>query len=220
MRVLLVEDDVRVAAAVATGLRKRGYEVDCAGSIAEALDAAPADLVLLDLGLPDGDGMDLCRTLRARQPEVGIIAVTARGEERDRVSGLLTGADDYVVKPFSMAELQARMAAVLRRSVRSTPAAQQVEVGGLTIDFTARRVVRDGTEVPLTRKEFDILATLARRPGVAVARDRIILEVWQTSWVGPHVLDVHMAALRGKLGDPGLVQTVRGIGYRLRPESK
>jgi DNA-binding response OmpR family regulator len=220
MRVLLVEDDVRVAAAVASGLRKRGYEVDCAGSIAEALEAAPADLVLLDLGLPDGDGMDLCRALRARQPEVGIIAVTARGDERDRVSGLLTGADDYVVKPFSMAELQARMAAVLRRAVRATPAAQQVEVGGLSIDFTARRVVRDGVEVPLTRKEFDILATLARRPGIAVGRDRIIIEVWQTSWVGPHVLDVHMAALRGKLGDPGLVQTVRGVGYRLRPEPK
>ena len=218
MRVLLVEDDVRVAAAVASGLRKRGYEVDCAGSIAEALDAAPADIVLLDLGLPDGDGMDLCRSLRSRQPEVGIIAVTARGEERDRVSGLLTGADDYVVKPFSMAELHARMAAVLRRAVRATPASQQVEIGGLTIDFTARRVLRGGSEIPLTRKEFDILAALARRPGIAVARDRIIIEVWQTSWVGPHVLDVHMAALRGKLGDPGLVQTVRGVGYRLRTE--
>jgi DNA-binding response OmpR family regulator len=218
MRVLLVEDDVRVAAAVASGLRKRGYEVDCAGSIAEALDAAPADIVLLDLGLPDGDGMDLCRSLRSRQPEVGIIAVTARGEERDRVSGLLTGADDYVVKPFSMAELHARMAAVLRRAVRATPAAQQVEIGGLTIDFTARRVLRGGDEIPLTRKEFDILAALARRPGIAVARDRIIIEVWQTSWVGPHVLDVHMAALRGKLGDPGLVQTVRGVGYRLCTE--
>jgi DNA-binding response OmpR family regulator len=218
MRVLLVEDDVRVAAAVASGLRKRGYDVDCAGSMAEALDAAPADLVLLDLGLPDGDGMDLCRTLRSRQPEVGIIAVTARGEERDRVNGLLTGADDYVVKPFSMAELHARISAVLRRAVRATPAAQQVDVGGLTIDFTARRVIRAGTEIPLTRKEFDILAALARRPGIAVARDRIIIEVWQTSWVGPHVLDVHMAALRGKLGDPGLVQTVRGVGYRLRTE--
>jgi DNA-binding response OmpR family regulator len=218
MRVLLVEDDVRVAAAVASGLRKRGYEVDCAGSIAEALEAAPADLVLLDLGLPDGDGMDLCRMLRARQPEVGIIAVTARGEERDRVTGLLTGADDYVVKPFSMAELHARMAAVLRRAARAAPSAQTTEIGGLTIDFTARRVVKDGTEVTLTRKEFDILAALARRPGMAVARDRIIIEVWQTSYVGPHVLDVHMAALRGKLGDPGLVQTVRGVGYRLRTE--
>src|SRR6185312_1525327 len=153
MRVLLVEDDVRVAAAVASGLRKRGYEVDCAGSIADALEAAPVDIVLLDLGLPDGDGMDLCRMLRARQPEVGIIAVTARGEERDRVTGLLTGADDYVVKPFSMAELHARMAAVLRRAVRATPAAQQVEIGGLTIDFTARRVHHGGSEVPLTRKE-------------------------------------------------------------------
>jgi len=218
MRVLLVEDDVRVAAAVASGLRKRGYEVDCAGSIAEALDAAPVDIVLLDLGLPDGDGMDLCRMLRARQPEIGIIAVTARGEERDRVTGLLTGADDYVVKPFSMAELHARMAAVLRRASRSTPATQQVDIGGLTIDFTARRVLRGGTEVTLTRKEFDILAALARRPGMAVARDRIIIEVWQTSYVGPHVLDVHMAALRGKLGDPGLVQTVRGVGYRLSTE--
>jgi len=218
MRVLLVEDDVRVAAAVASGLRKRGYEVDCAGSIAEALDAAPADIVLLDLGLPDGDGMDLCRSLRSRQPEVGIIAVTARGEERDRVNGLLTGADDYVVKPFSMAELHARMAAVLRRASRGTPATQAVDIGGLTIDFTARRVLRGGTEVTLTRKEFDILAALARRPGMAVARDRIIIEVWQTSYVGPHVLDVHMAALRGKLGDPGLVQTVRGVGYRLNPE--
>ena len=218
MRVLLVEDDVRVAAAVASGLRKRGYEVDCAGSIAEALEAAPVDIVLLDLGLPDGDGMDLCRMLRARQPEVGIIAVTARGEERDRVTGLLTGADDYVVKPFSMAELHARMAAVLRRASRSAPATQQVDIGGLTIDFTARRVLKGGTEVTLTRKEFDILAALARRPGMAVARDRIIIEVWQTSYVGPHVLDVHMAALRGKLGDPGLVQTVRGVGYRLSTE--
>ena len=218
MRVLLVEDDVRVAAAVASGLRKRGYEVDCAGSIAEALEAAPVDIVLLDLGLPDGDGMDLCRMLRARQPEVGIIAVTARGEERDRVTGLMTGADDYVVKPFSMAELHARMAAVLRRASRSAPATQQVDIGGLTIDFTARRVLKGGTEVTLTRKEFDILAALARRPGMAVGRDRIIIEVWQTSYVGPHVLDVHMAALRGKLGDPGLVQTVRGVGYRLSTE--
>jgi DNA-binding response OmpR family regulator len=218
MRVLLVEDDVRVAAAVASGLRKRGYEVDCAGSIAEALEAAPVDIVLLDLGLPDGDGMDLCRMLRARQPEVGIIAVTARGEERDRVTGLLTGADDYVVKPFSMAELHARMAAVLRRATRGTPATQTVDIGPLTIDFTARRVLMGGTEVTLTRKEFDILAALARRPGMAVARDRIIIDVWQTSYVGPHVLDVHMAALRGKLGDPALVQTVRGVGYRLRTE--
>jgi DNA-binding response OmpR family regulator len=221
--VLLVEDDVRVAAALASALRKRGYDVDCAGSIAEALDAPPSDLVLLDLGLPDGDGMDLCRMLRERQPEVAIIAVTARGDERDRVTGLLTGVDDYVVKPFSMAELQARMAAVLRRSVRAVPAApsaQHVEVGGLTIDFAGRRVIRGGTEITLTRKEFDILAALARRPGTAVARDRIIMEVWQTSWVGAHVLDVHMAALRGKLGDPGMVQTVRGVGYRLRgPET-
>jgi DNA-binding response OmpR family regulator len=218
MRVLLVEDDVRVAAALAAALRKRGYDVDCAGSVAEALDAPPADLILLDLGLPDGDGMELCRTLRGRQPEVGIIAVTARGDERDRVTGLLTGADDYVVKPFSMVELQARMAAVLRRSVRASPppAAQEIDIGGLTIDLAARRVLRDGSEITLTRKEFDILASLARRPGMAVARDRIIMEVWQTSWVGPHVLDVHMAALRGKLGDPGLVQTVRGVGYRLR----
>jgi DNA-binding response OmpR family regulator len=218
MRVLLVEDDIRVAAALAEGLRKRGYEVDCAGSMAEALQAPAADLVLLDLGLPDGDGMDLCRMLRARQPEVGIIAVTARGSERDRVAGLLTGADDYVVKPFSMAELQARMAALLRRSVRGGAGAgpEETVLGDLRIDVGARRVTHRGVEITLTRKEFDILATLARRPGVAVPRDRIIMEVWQTSWVGAHVLDVHMASLRGKLGDPSLVQTVRGVGYRLR----
>lgn len=215
MRVLLVEDDVRVASALAASLRKRGYEVDCAGSIAEALEAPPADLVLLDLGLPDGDGMDLCRTLRSRQPEIGIIAVTARGEERDRVTGLLTGVDDYVVKPFSIVELQARMAAVLRRSIRAAPPPRVAVIGELSVDFTARRVVHRGTEITLTRKEFDILAALARRPGVAVARDRIIMEVWQTSWVGQHVLDVHVASLRGKLGDPALVQTVRGVGYRL-----
>jgi len=218
MRVLLVEDDIGVAAALATSLRKRGYEVDCAGSVAEALKAPPADLVLLDLGLPDGDGMDVCRTLRARHPEIAIIAVTARGEERDRVTGLLTGADDYVVKPFSMAELQARITSVLRRSVRAggPTATEETVIGSLVIDFGARRVSHNDTEITLTRKEFDILATLARRPGVAVPRDRIIMEVWQTEWVGPHVLDVHMASLRGKLGDPGLVQTVRGVGYRLR----
>jgi len=219
MRLLLVEDDVRVAAALAAALRRRGHDVTCAGSIAEALDAPPVDLVLLDLGLPDGDGLDLCRTLRGRDSDVAIIAVTARGEERDRVAGLRTGADDYVVKPFSMPELEARMEAVLRRAVRSsTPptGAERIELGPLGLDLAARRVTVDGIEIPLTRREFDILAALARRPGVAIPRDRLIMEVWQTSYVGTHALDVHVASLRGKLGDRSIVQTVRGVGYRVR----
>jgi len=143
--------------------------------------------------------------------------VTARGEERDKVTGLRVGADDYVVKPFSMAELQARIEALLRRAVRHAPPPQEVvEVGPLRIDCAARTVQLDSRPIPLTRKEFDILASLARQPGVALSRERILLDVWQTTWSGKHTLEVHVASLRAKLGQPDLVQTVRGVGYRLR----
>ncbi|GGN84340.1 DNA-binding response regulator [Actinoplanes lobatus] len=217
MRILLVEDDRRVGAVMTTMLQRRGYAVEHAATATAALEAAPCDLVLLDLNLPDGDGIDVCRVLRARNENLGIIAVTARGEERDRVTGLRVGADDYVVKPFSMAELQARIEALLRRTMRSAPApAQVVEVGPLCIDPGARSVTVDGEPVNLTRKEFDILASLARQPGVALTRERIMLDVWQTTWSGKHTLEVHVASLRNKLGDPDLVQTVRGVGYRLR----
>ncbi len=215
MRVLLVDDDVRFAAALETALRQRGYEVVQAPTAADALGAAPVDIVLLDLGLPDRDGIEVCRELR-RRGDVPIIAVTARGEERERVLGLRSGADDYVVKPFGVAELQARMEAVLRRSIRSAVQAA-VRVGDLTVDMHARRVLVEGREIALTRKEFDLLAALARQPGGAVTRDQLLAEVWHTTWAGSvRTVEVHVAWLRGKLGDPRLVETVRGVGYRLR----
>jgi len=216
MKVLLVEDDRRVAAALRTALGRRGYQVTVATTAAEALAAAPADLVLLDLGLPDRDGIEVCRELR-RRGDMAIIAVTARTEERDRVVGLRCGADDYVVKPFGMAELQARIDAVMRRSARSAPRELVVRAGGLTVDLDARRVAVADREVALTRKEFELLAALARRPGAAVTREQLLAEVWHTTWLGsPHTVEVHVASLRAKLGDPGVVQTVRGVGYRLR----
>jgi DNA-binding response OmpR family regulator len=216
MRVLLVEDDVSVAGAMESALRRRGYEVVRAATVAEALAAPSVDLVLLDLGLPDGDGIEVCRELRRRDDHVAIIAVTARGEERDRVAGLRIGADDYVVKPFSMAELQARIDAVLRRVARATPPAPVMEVGPLRLDPAARRVTVDDAEVTLTRKEFELLTVLAREAGSVVSRDRLLMEVWRTTFAGGHTLEVHIGSLRGKLGRPDLVQTVRGVGYRLR----
>ncbi|GAB3144237.1 response regulator transcription factor [Micromonospora sonneratiae] len=218
MRILLVEDDTRVAGAMVAALTRRGYDIEHAATAAAALAAAPCDLVLLDLTLPDGDGVDVCRTLRARDPRLGIIVVTARGEERERVIGLRMGADDYVVKPFSIVELQARIEAVLRRAAIAAPAHTIIEVGRIRIDVPARTVTVDDRPVTLTRKEFDILTSLARQPGLVVPRDRILLDVWQTTWAARHTVEVHVGSLRAKLGDPRLVETVRGVGYRLRGE--
>ncbi|MGI5147364.1 response regulator [Plantactinospora sp. CA-294935] len=218
MRILLVEDDARVAGAMAAALSRRGYDVERAGTAAAALAAAPCDLVLLDLTLPDGDGVEVCRALRQRSAQLGIIAVTARGEERDRVIGLRMGADDYVVKPFSMAELEARIVAVLRRARAGAPRPEVVEVGPIWIDVAARLVTVRSAGVALTRKEFDILVSLARQPGVVVPHERIVLDVWPTTGAARHTVEVHVGSLRGKLGDPDLVQTVRGVGYRLRAE--
>jgi DNA-binding response OmpR family regulator len=215
VRVLLVDDDLRFAAALETALRQRGYDVVRAMSAAEALAAAPVDIVLLDMALPDRDGIEVCRELR-RRGDVPIIAVTARGEERDRVLGLRSGADDYVVKPFGMAELSARIEALMRRARPAAPA-PMVRSGGLIVDVHARRVTVDDREIALTRKEFDLLAALARQPGGVVTRDQLFAEVWHTTWLGSvRTLEVHVASLRGKLGDPRLVETVRGVGYRLR----
>ena len=216
MRVLLVEDDLRVASALSKALRRRGYEVVPALTAAEAIRADAVDLVLLDLNLPDRDGLEVCRRLRQADEDVAIIAVSARAEEYDRVAGLRAGADDYVVKPFSMVELQARIEAVMRRTVRSARSTSQVRVGTLRIDVDARRVWVGDREVSLARKEFDLLVALARHAGTVVPRDRLQLDVWQTTWGSRHNLDVHVAALRGKLDDAGLVETVRGVGYRLR----
>jgi two-component system response regulator RegX3 len=215
VRVLIVEDEETIAEPLAEGLRREGFEVERAASGAEALAAPAVDLVLLDLRLPDLDGLDVSRELRARS-SVPIIVVTARGEEADRVVGLELGADDYVVKPFGLRELIARIRAVSRRA-RGDPADGVVRVGELEVDPRARRARVRGREVQLTPKEFDLLAALARDPGAALSRRRLLEEVWETSWYGStKTIDVHVAALRRKLGDPGWIETVRGVGFRLR----
>ncbi|MFS8477547.1 MAG: response regulator transcription factor [Micromonosporaceae bacterium] len=215
MRVLLVEDDLRFATALTAALRRSGYEVAHAATGAAALDAAACDLVLLDLGLPDLDGLEVCRRLRA-DGDVAIIMLTARGDERDRVAGLRCGADDYVVKPFGFAELQARIEAVLRRA-RPRAAGSRV-VGRLRVDLDEHRAYIDDRPVVLTRKEFQLLAQLVARPRVTVRRERLFAEVWHTSWRGTsRTLDVHIANLRAKISSGAQIQTVRGVGYRIAP---
>src|SRR4051794_15833232 len=215
MRILVVEDEDSIAEPLVTGLRREGCAVEGAATAAAALASEPTDVVLLDLRLPDGDGLDVCRQLRARS-DVAIIVVTARGEESDRVVGLELGADDYVVKPFGLRELIARIRAVTRRG-GGRLATGVLEVGGLTVDERARRAELDGRDLELTSKEFDLLAALARDPGAALSRRRLLEEVWHTSWYGSaKTIDVHIAALRRKLGDAGWIETVRGIGFRLR----
>lgn len=217
MQVLLVEDDDHIAEPLVRALEREGFDTTRVATGAAALAHDGADLVLLDLGLPDMDGFDVCRGLRARS-NLPIIVLTARGEEIDRVIGLELGADDYVVKPFGQRELIARIRAVTRRSREPTPEpATVVGAGPLEVDLRTHRVTVDGTEVQLTRKEFDLLALLASDPGATRTRDEILEQVWDAHWYGPtKTLDVHVAALRRKLGDPTLIETVRGVGFRLR----
>jgi two-component system, OmpR family, response regulator RegX3 len=221
MRVLVVEDDDAIAEPLVKGLRREGYATDRVASGAAALDAGPADVVLLDLGLPDMDGYDVCRALRDRS-EVPIIVITARSEESDRVAGLDLGADDYLVKPFGFRELLARMRAVTRRvdSGRSVAASAELTTNGaVTIDRRTRRATVGDQELKLTRKEFDLLALLVTDPGALCTRDEILEQVWDPHWYGPtKTLDVHIASLRRKLGDPTMVETVRGVGFRLRDD--
>lgn len=215
MRVLVVEDEEAIAEPLAEGLRREGFTVTIAGTGAEALAAGEADVVLLDLRLPDLDGLDVCRELRARS-DVPIIVVTARGEEADRVVGLELGADDYVVKPFGIRELIARIRAVTRRS-QGRSVDGPIHIGELQLDERGRRVTIGGEALDLTPKEFDLLSALARDPGAVVTRHRLLEEVWNTSWYGStKTIDVHVAALRRKLGDAALIETVRGVGFRLR----
>ncbi|MEQ0558130.1 response regulator transcription factor [Amycolatopsis sp. NEAU-NG30] len=218
MRVLLVEDDQPIADSLRRGLVRYGYEVTWVRTGAEALAAGPADMVLLDLGLPDVDGLDVCRELRARG-DVPIIVISARAEEVDRVVGLEIGADDYVSKPFGVREVIARMRAVARRArpaAEPRPDEQALAGGRLVIDRRARRVHVDGTELQLAPKEYDLLAFLADAPGAALTREQIMEAVWDANWFGPtKTLDVHIGALRRKLGDAAVVETVRGVGFRL-----
>ena len=223
-RILIVEDERSIAEPFARLLRREGFETVLAQTAAEALDAARTtepDLVLLDLALPDGDGRDVCRVLRAER-DVPVIMVTARGTETDRVVGLELGADDYVVKPFSAAEVIARIRAVLRRTARGpAPAAPPapIRIQDLEVDLAARRVVLANRELELSRKEFDLLAELVRHAGRVVTREDLMNRVWDENWFGStKTLDVHMGWLRRKLGDeaadPRFIHTVRGVGFR------
>jgi DNA-binding response OmpR family regulator len=218
MDLLLVEDDDSIAEPLAEGLRREGFSVTRAATGAEALEAPPVDLVLLDLRLPDVDGLTVCRELRSRS-DVPIIVVSARGEEVDRVVGLELGADDYLVKPFGLRELVARIRAVTRRvSERSAPGDLLLTAGPVRIDLRAHRVTVDGREVVLTGKEFELLTVLVREAGAVVDREQLLREIWHTTWYGSSkTIDVHVAALRRKLGDPALIETVRGIGLRFAP---
>lgn len=215
MHLLLVEDDLSIAEPLCAGLRREGFEVHHVATGRDALAAPEADLVLLDLGLPDIDGQVVCRQLRDRS-SVPIIVVTARSEEIDRVTLLEIGADDYVVKPFGFRELVARVRAVLRRAAVPTAApATEQRLGGLAIDRRSHSVTCDGATLHLTPKEFDLLALLFEDPGAVFAREQILRSVWDEHWWGStKTLDVHVASLRRKVG-AARVETVRGVGFRL-----
>jgi two-component system, OmpR family, response regulator RegX3 len=250
VRLLIVEDDLAIAEPLLAGLRHHGFDtvhVTCGNDAITTVATDGFDLVLLDLGLPDIDGLDVCREIR-KVSSVPIIMVTARGEEIDRIVGLELGADDYVPKPFGIRELIARIRAVRRRfdsandgvttasdraitdqAINESSASAQpsdevtmvttpsvVTVGALVIDNRTHRVHVDGQEIALTPKEFGLLVVLSADPGAVVPRMSIIEQVWDEHWYGPtKTLDVHVAQLRQKLGNPGWIETVRGVGYRL-----
>ncbi len=215
MKILLVEDEDSIAQPLAEGLRREGFVVTRAATAAEAVAAAPVDCVLLDLRLPDDDGYAVCRALRARS-DVPIIMVTAKGEEVDRVVGLELGADDYVVKPFGLRELIARIRAVTRRAGGRTPSGP-FRIGGLEVDTRARRARLNDDELALTAKEFDLLAALAADPDGVVTRNELLERIWGITWYGQtKTIDVHIASLRRKLGNADWIETVRGVGFRLR----
>jgi DNA-binding response OmpR family regulator len=214
--ILLVEDEESITTPLAEALEQDGFHAEVAHTVADGLALGRSlrpDLVLLDLMLPDGSGLDVCRELRA-ESSVPIIILSARGEETDRVVGLELGADDYVVKPFSAREVIARVRAVLRRSTAPPAAEAPLEIGPVRLDPARRSVSFNGEPVELARKEFDLLALLMREAGTVVQRERLIDEVWDVNWFGStKTLDVHVGALRKKL-DPALIHTVRGVGFR------
>jgi DNA-binding response OmpR family regulator len=214
---VLVEDDASIAEPLVAALRREGHDVAWSptGENGLASVGPDTDLVLLDLGLPDLDGLEVCRRLRRRLPDLPVLMLTARAEEVDAVVGLDAGADDYVTKPFRLAELMARIRAALRR----VPAPAVTTVQDVRIDHAARRAWRGDAELDLSAKEFDLLALLAGEAGRAVTRDRIMREVWDEHWYGPtKTLDMHISWLRKKLGDdpaaPRLITTLRGVGFR------
>jgi len=224
MRVLLIEDDRKAAKLLTKGLQEEGFVVDVAptGELGEEhAGVNEYDVIVLDWLLPGKDGIAVCRSLRARDLSTPILMLTARDSLADRVSGLSTGADDYLTKPFAFAELLARIRALLRRSRTARPAV--LRVADLTLDPASRRVTRAGASVELTSKEFAILEVLMRSAGEIVSRTRLIERVWdEASEILDNLVDVHLSHLRKKI-DSGerapLIHTIRGFGYRLGPQS-
>ena len=215
VRILVVEDDPSIADPLVTGLERHGFEATLTSSGLVAINtAANFDLVLLDLGLPDLDGTEVSRRIRAAG-DTAIIVVSARSEEFERVMLLELGADDYVVKPFGLRELVARIRAVSRRWRPSTADPTETAVGALKIDHRSHVATLDGTEIRLTPKEFDLLAFLATKAGTMVDRTELLNEVWGSPHFVSKTLDVHVASLRRKLGNPQWITTVRGVGFRI-----
>jgi two-component system, OmpR family, response regulator RegX3 len=224
-RILVVEDESAISEPLAESLEREGFDADVAPTLAAARDAFQRqrpDLVLLDVMLPDGDGRDLAREIR-RESDVPIIMLTARGEEIDRVLGLELGADDYVVKPFSMRELTARIRAIMRRG-RGAERRGPIEIGDLVLDPSSRTLTKAAQPVELAAKEFDLLHLLMANAGDVLKREQIMDEVWDPHWFGPtKTLDVHISWLRKKIEDdpskPQYITTIRGVGFRfLAPE--
>jgi DNA-binding response OmpR family regulator len=218
-KILLVEDEKTLAETLAYNLRREGYDVILAGDGETGLQRARTespDLVILDLMLPVLDGLSACRILR-REMDTPIIILTARGTEVDKIVGLETGADDYVVKPFGLGEFLARVRAVLRRV--PTPQRDQLTSGDLALDLTARRATKGGAELKLSHKEFDLLAELMRNRGAVLSRDLLLTQIWGYDYFGDsRTVDVHVRWLREKIeddpSDPQRIVTVRGVGYR------
>jgi DNA-binding response OmpR family regulator len=222
-RVLLAEDDQAISEPLARALRREGYDVevreDGPGALESATSGDPVDLVVLDLGLPGMDGLEVCRRLRAAGHTVPVLVLTARADEVDTVVGLDAGADDYVTKPFRLAELLARSRALLRRGTSDGTSG----VHGVRIDTESHRAWLDDRELSLTAKEFDLLRVLLRESGKVVTREQLMREVWDTAWWGStKTLDMHVSWLRKKLGDdaasPRYITTVRGVGFRFELE--
>jgi two-component system response regulator RegX3 len=221
-RILLIEDEESISEPLAAALQREGFSPLVARTAAEGFESfrtRSPDLVLLDVGLPDGDGRDVLREIRSSS-RVPVIMLTARAEETDKVVGLELGADDFVAKPFSAAELVARIRAVLRRVATPAPAnASALEVGDVVMNLDTRAVTKSGVAVELARKEFDLLRKLMEEAGRVVTRESLMDEVWDPNWFGPtKTLDVHVSSLRKKLGDdpahPRYIHTVRGVGFR------
>ncbi|MEZ5610527.1 MAG: response regulator transcription factor [Rhodocyclaceae bacterium] len=227
--ILVVEDQADIARLVRMHLEMLGHRVQCCDTLAyarQALGARRWDLLVLDLGLPDGDGLALCAELRARDPGIAVLMLTARGTEYDRVRGLETGADDYLSKPFSVLELQARVRALLRRAglAGAAAAGEVLEVAPLRIDLSRHEASVRGVAVALTATEFDLLLFLARNPGVVYSRQQLLSEVWSYNHEGyEHTVNSHINRLRAKIerdpAQPALIRTVWGVGYKLCPEA-